>query len=62
MFPSIGPMELVLVLALALIIFGPGKLPEAGRALGNTIKEFRRASRDLLEEKPSGGSSGTSGD
>ncbi len=46
MFPNIGMTELILILALALIIFGPGKLPEVGRSLGKTIREFRNASRE----------------
>ncbi|MFZ5897805.1 MAG: twin-arginine translocase TatA/TatE family subunit [Bacillota bacterium] len=50
MFPRIGMPELIIILVVALIIFGPGKLPEAGKALGRTIKEFRRSSRDLMDE------------
>ncbi|KKM11936.1 hypothetical protein SY88_05940 [Clostridiales bacterium PH28_bin88] len=46
LLPSIGPTELILILALALIIFGPGKLPEVGKSLGKTIKEFRGATRE----------------
>jgi sec-independent protein translocase protein TatA len=45
--PTIGPFELLLVLILALLILGPGKLPEVGQALGKTIREFRRASTDV---------------
>lgn len=41
--PNIGLPELMLILALALIIFGPGKLPEVGRAMGKSIKEFKGA-------------------
>ncbi len=48
-FFNIGPMELILILILALIIFGPGKLPEVARGLGKTIREFRRASQALTE-------------
>lgn len=44
MFPNLGMSELVLVLVIALVIFGPGKLPEMGKALGKTMNEFRRAS------------------
>ena len=44
MFPSLGMPELILILVLALIIFGPRKLPEVGRSLGKTLSEFRRAS------------------
>ena len=46
---NIGPFELLLVLILALLILGPGKLPEVGNALGKTIREFRRASSDVEE-------------
>ena len=41
--PNIGFPELLLILSLALIIFGPGKLPEVGRAMGKSIKEFKGA-------------------
>ncbi len=46
---NIGPFELLLVLILALLILGPGKLPEVGSALGKTIREFRKASGDIEE-------------
>ena len=39
--PSIGPLELVIVLALALIVLGPKRLPDAGRALGRGMREFK---------------------
>jgi len=39
--PSIGPMELVIVLAIALIVVGPKKLPELGRSLGGGMREFK---------------------
>jgi sec-independent protein translocase protein TatA len=39
--PSIGPMELTVVLTLALLIFGPRKLPELGRSLGSGMREFK---------------------
>jgi TatA/E family protein of Tat protein translocase len=45
----IGPMELVIVLVIALLILGPGKLPEVGASLGKTIREFRKASTDIQE-------------
>jgi len=38
---NIGPMELIVVLAIALIVLGPKKLPEAGRAVGKGIREFK---------------------
>ena len=44
---NIGPFELLIVLILALLILGPGKLPEVGNALGKTIREFRKASSDV---------------
>ncbi len=46
---KIGIWEIVLILAVALIIFGPAKLPELGRSIGNGLKEFKKASRDLKE-------------
>jgi len=46
LIPSIGPTELILILALALIIFGAGKLPDVGKSLGKTIREFRSATKD----------------
>jgi len=48
--PHIGVSELILVLTLALIIFGPGKLPELGKAVGKTIREFRRSSSEIMNE------------
>ncbi len=51
---GIGPMELLLILAIVLIIFGPGKLPEAGAALGRALREFRRGVKGEIEEKEAG--------
>lgn len=45
-----GPMELFVILILALIIFGPGKLPDVGKALGKAIGEFKKASKDFQED------------
>jgi len=47
MFGSLGPGELLLIFVIALIVFGPRKLPEIGRSLGRMMFEFRRASTDL---------------
>ena len=44
---NIGPFELLIVLIIALLVLGPGKLPEVGNALGRTIREFRKASTDV---------------
>ncbi|MBN8203510.1 twin-arginine translocase TatA/TatE family subunit [Bacillus sp. NTK034] len=48
MLQNIGIPGLILILVIALIIFGPSKLPEIGRAFGNTLKEFKKATRDLV--------------
>ena len=47
MFGSIGMPELIVIFVIALIIFGPRKLPELGRSLGRSINEFKRASNEL---------------
>jgi TatA/E family protein of Tat protein translocase len=46
---NVGPMELIIVLVIALLILGPGKLPEVGAAFGKTIREFRKASTDIQD-------------
>ncbi|KUK82328.1 MAG: Sec-independent protein translocase protein TatA [Pelotomaculum thermopropionicum] len=51
--PHIGATELILILALALIIFGPGKLPDLGKAVGKTIKEFRSSSKEIMNDTES---------
>jgi sec-independent protein translocase protein TatA len=47
--PTPGPLELVIILVIALLILGPGKLPEVGSALGKSIREFRKASADVQD-------------
>lgn len=47
---GIGATELVIILVLALIIFGPGKLPELGKAVGKTIREFKEVGRGLTDD------------
>ena len=49
MFGSIGGPELVVIFVVALLIFGPRKLPELGRAVGRGLAEFRKAASDLKE-------------
>jgi sec-independent protein translocase protein TatA len=44
--PAIGPTELVIILAIILLFFGARRVPELGRALGNSIQEFRKGARD----------------
>jgi TatA/E family protein of Tat protein translocase len=56
--PTIGWPELVILLVVVLIVFGPGKLPDIGNAIGRGVREFRKASNDLEdsirgETKPS---------
>ena len=46
---NIGPVELVIILVIALLVIGPGKLPEVGSALGKSIREFRKAATDVQE-------------
>jgi sec-independent protein translocase protein TatA len=47
--PNIGPVELIIVLVIALLVLGPGRLPEVGSAFGKTIREFRKASTDIQD-------------
>ncbi len=49
-FLGLGPGELLLIMVLALIVFGPGKLPEIGQGLGKAIREFRRATDSITQE------------
>jgi sec-independent protein translocase protein TatA len=47
--PNIGPLELIIILAIALLIVGPRRLPEMGSAVGRTIREFRKASTEMTD-------------
>lgn len=51
MLTNIGIPGLILILVLALIIFGPKRLPEMGRAVGDTLKEFKKSTKGLVEEE-----------
>jgi sec-independent protein translocase protein TatA len=48
--PSLGFPELILILVIALIIFGPGKLPSVGASIGKALNEFKKASRELTKD------------
>lgn len=48
---NIGIPSLILMVVLALILFGPRKLPEIGKAAGQTLKEFKKATDDLMTDK-----------
>ncbi|MFD1861466.1 twin-arginine translocase TatA/TatE family subunit [Planococcus chinensis] len=50
MIQNIGIPGLILLLVIALIIFGPSKLPEIGRAFGTTLKEFKKSTRELVSD------------
>ena len=53
--PNVGPLELAIVLIIALVVFGPKRLPELGRSLGRGIREFRGSiSGDHDDSKPRG--------
>jgi sec-independent protein translocase protein TatA len=63
---NVGPTELMVILVLALIVFGPKRLPEMGKSIGKGLREFRKAQTDIrreisqgLNESPTGeGASG----
>lgn len=50
MLSNIGVPGLILILVLALIIFGPKKLPEIGKAFGQTLREFKKSTRELTSD------------
>lgn len=47
--PNIGPGELILILIIALVVLGPGKLPDVASSLGKSVREFRKAATDVSE-------------
>lgn len=50
MFSNIGVPGMILIIILALIVFGPKKLPEMGRAVGETLKEFKKSTKELTND------------
>lgn len=52
MFNNIGISGLVIILVIALIVFGPAKLPQLGRAFGDTLREFRNSTKGIVDEDP----------
>ncbi|SDN35779.1 sec-independent protein translocase protein TatA [Paenibacillus sp. yr247] len=52
MFQNIGFTELILIAIVALVLFGPQKLPEIGRVLGRTIRDFKKGAHALLNDEP----------
>jgi sec-independent protein translocase protein TatA len=59
--PNIGPLEIVVILIIALVVFGPKRLPELGRSMGRGIREFKNSltsdkddDEDVRELEPSG--------
>jgi sec-independent protein translocase protein TatA len=53
--PGIGPLEIMVVLSIALLIFGPKRLPELGRSIGGGLREFKQTVRRIgSDETPAG--------
>ncbi|MEK3952156.1 MULTISPECIES: twin-arginine translocase TatA/TatE family subunit [Psychrobacillus] len=50
MMPNIGIPGLIIILIIALIVFGPKKLPQLGRAVGETLKEFKNSTKDIVDD------------
>jgi len=53
MLSSIGPTGFILLAVIALLLFGPNKLPELGRAVGRTFREFKEGARDIISDDES---------
>ncbi|MEO2205009.1 twin-arginine translocase TatA/TatE family subunit [Paenibacillus pabuli] len=53
MLSSIGPTGFILLAVIALLLFGPNKLPELGRAVGRTFREFKEGAREIISEDDS---------
>ncbi|MFC9707049.1 twin-arginine translocase TatA/TatE family subunit [Paenibacillus sp. JNUCC31] len=52
-FGGIGPTGIILLVIVALLLFGPNKLPELGRAVGRTFREFKEGARDIISDDDS---------
>lgn len=50
MLSNIGVPGLIIILVIALVIFGPSKLPEIGKSFGNSLKEFKNATKDIMSD------------
>lgn len=50
MLSNIGPATLILIIVVALLLFGPSKLPELGRAFGKTLREFKNGAKEVMED------------
>lgn len=50
MFNGIGATGVILIILVALLLFGPNKLPELGRAFGRTLREFKEGAKDIMED------------
>lgn len=46
---NLGPTELIVIMAIALVVFGPKKLPEIGKGIGNALREFNKARNDFMD-------------
>lgn len=53
MLSSIGPTGFILIILVALLLFGPNKLPELGRAFGRTLREFKEGAKDIMDDDSS---------
>lgn len=52
MLQRIGPMEIALIVIVVLLIFGPSKLPQLGKSIGDTIREFRSSMKSVRDDEP----------
>lgn len=52
MLNGIGGTGLILIILVALLLFGPNKLPELGRAFGRTLREFKEGAKDIMDDEP----------